>query len=241
MIIDPQKMEEGLLLSLIKPQGKRILEIGCGNGRASLILAKYADHYIAIDNDARAIEKAILQVTPELQDKIEFKVASAIRIPLLDKSMDTIFMLLSFHEIAMQEQGTALFEALRVLKDGGQIIIAEPEENPVASIQELFSLIDLFIKYFKHEVLINHSKWVIDSIAHDRNLKINRDSRYELDWKFINFDDMRNYLIADFFEIDWNDNNRQVVEKALREVVKNIDTSKPFIIPDRIEVTIITK
>ncbi|UMX48457.1 MAG: class I SAM-dependent methyltransferase [Candidatus Nealsonbacteria bacterium DGGOD1a] len=105
MIIDRQKKEEGILVNLIKPQGKRIFEIGCGEGRASLMLAKYAEHYIAIDNDINVINKAISQVTTELKDKIDFKVGSATKILLPDKSVDTVFMLLSFHEIALQKQG----------------------------------------------------------------------------------------------------------------------------------------
>ena len=36
MKIDPQNREEKILVNLIKPRGKRILEIGCGEGGGEL-------------------------------------------------------------------------------------------------------------------------------------------------------------------------------------------------------------
>lgn len=61
MMVDYQKKEEDILVGLVKPQGKRILEVGCGEGRASFMLAKYAEHYVAIDNDGNQINKRICE------------------------------------------------------------------------------------------------------------------------------------------------------------------------------------
>jgi hypothetical protein len=134
-----------------------------------------------------------------------------------------------------------LLESLRVLKDNGQIIIADPEENPTDSVQALFGSIDLSLNYFKHSTLVNHSRWVIDSIARDYSLTIENNIGYSIDWEFNDFEDMQNCMIADYQEIDWDERCQQIAKNALQKIVKNIDTSKSFVIHDRMEVAIISK
>ena len=48
-------------------------------------------------------------------------------------------------------------------------------------------------------------------------------------------------MIADYQEIDWDERCQQIAKNALQKIVKNIDTSKSFVIHDRMEVAIISK
>jgi ubiquinone/menaquinone biosynthesis C-methylase UbiE len=240
MIVDLQNREEGILVGLIKPKGKRILEIGCGEGRVSFLLAKHAENYLAIDSSVSSINKAISQITPKLKKRIDFEVAFAAKLPLPAQSVDVVFMMFSFHEISVQEQGIVLIESLRVLKSGGKIIIVDPEAVPVGSVMELDCAVHSKLKYFDHSVIVNHSKQVIKKIVNDFDLEV-ANERYDINWQFDDFGDLKNSIIADFPEINWDNGKRIIVADIIRGIIKDKEFAKPIIIPDHMEVTIISK
>jgi 2-polyprenyl-3-methyl-5-hydroxy-6-metoxy-1,4-benzoquinol methylase len=55
--------------------GRRVLEIGCGDGRVTWQYAGQAASVIAIDPDREAIASAIKQRPAELSQRIEFRVS----------------------------------------------------------------------------------------------------------------------------------------------------------------------
>jgi SAM-dependent methyltransferase len=203
-------------------------------------LAKYAKHYIGIDSDGSLIDKATSLITPDLRGKIEFKAASAIKTGLSDQEVDVVFMLCAFHEISIQEQGIALLEALRVLKPEGRIVIVDPEAAPTGSIMALCCAVHSNFKYFDHSVIVNHSKRVIEKIAKDFGLKVNY-GKYDIDWQFDDFNNLKNSIIVDFPEIEWNDEKKKTVANLIREIIKDKEFLKPIIVSDHMEVTVIGK
>jgi 2-polyprenyl-3-methyl-5-hydroxy-6-metoxy-1,4-benzoquinol methylase len=78
--VDPEQYEfDALLASAGDLTGKRVLEIGCGNGRITTHLAQFAAHVTAIDPNEERIAQAIEQMPPDLADKISYQA-----IPLAD-------------------------------------------------------------------------------------------------------------------------------------------------------------
>ncbi len=77
VILDPEG-NEGRYLDKIAGSlaGKRVLEIGCGEGRLSWDLARKADYLVAIDPDADDIAAAQAAIPLELAGKIEFQTTS---------------------------------------------------------------------------------------------------------------------------------------------------------------------
>ncbi len=57
----------------------KFLDLGCGTGRLSFILAEKGANVTSVDISAGMIEKASkkLEEMPNIKDKIEFKVSSA--------------------------------------------------------------------------------------------------------------------------------------------------------------------
>ena len=72
---DPEDTETRALHNYADFSGKRVLEIGCGDGRLTWRYADRAAHIVAIDPKAEDIEIAIEECPAELRDKIEFRVA----------------------------------------------------------------------------------------------------------------------------------------------------------------------
>ena len=78
---DPERSEVKYLGRYADVAGKRVLEIGCGDGRLTWRYADRAAHIVAIDPDAADIAAAIEDCPDDLRHKIEFR---SIRLEELD-------------------------------------------------------------------------------------------------------------------------------------------------------------
>jgi ubiquinone/menaquinone biosynthesis C-methylase UbiE len=72
---DPEGTETRALHDYADFIGKRVLEIGCGDGRLTWRYADRAASIVAIDPKSEDIEIAIEECPADLRDKIEFRVA----------------------------------------------------------------------------------------------------------------------------------------------------------------------
>jgi hypothetical protein len=57
-LFDEQKREIAVLGRLASLRGQRVLDVGCGNGRMTMLIAEIAGSVVGIDPDADAIEEA---------------------------------------------------------------------------------------------------------------------------------------------------------------------------------------
>ena len=75
VLLDPEDTETKALHDYADFSGKRVLEIGCGDGRLTWRYADRVAHAVAIDPKAEDIGIAIEDCPVEFRDKIEFRVA----------------------------------------------------------------------------------------------------------------------------------------------------------------------
>lgn len=104
---------------------KKVLDIGCGNGRLSLEVLNRtgARQLIGIDLDEKAIAKAKL-----INDKrLSFFVSDASNLSFENESFDIIFCNIAFQQFLDKEK--AIHEMNRVLRNGGEVIINFIEEK----------------------------------------------------------------------------------------------------------------
>ena len=71
--LDPEDSETKALHDLAAFAGKRVLEIGCGDGRLTWRYADRAAHIVAIDPEADDIATAIEECPDHLRERIEFR------------------------------------------------------------------------------------------------------------------------------------------------------------------------
>ena len=123
MILDPDNQYIQAINSHTPLTGATILEIGCGNGRITRDLAKYANKIVATDLNPTVLEKAKENITAK---NIEFLYA-ADGIPNSPvNSFDIIIYTLSLHHIKKNEMADNLRRSGSLLKEGGKIAIIEP-------------------------------------------------------------------------------------------------------------------
>jgi len=101
------------------------LDIGCGEGHNTRLLAERGAVVTAIDISDRFIQHA-QQLEKQEASTINYQVASAVELPFADSTFDFITGFMSFMDIAETER--TLAESYRVLKHGGfmQFSITHP-------------------------------------------------------------------------------------------------------------------
>jgi malonyl-CoA O-methyltransferase len=98
-----------------------ILEIGCGTGKNTALLAEIGQHVTALDFSPAMIEKARAKLS---NDNVTFTVADITqRWPCEDQSIDLISCNLVLEHVS--DLSFIFAQAFRVLRDGGRFFVSE--------------------------------------------------------------------------------------------------------------------
>ncbi|MEV0143820.1 MULTISPECIES: class I SAM-dependent methyltransferase [unclassified Nonomuraea] len=113
-------------------QGHRVLDVGCGTGYLTRVLAPVAGpngHVTGVDPSAPMIEHA----RKKAPGNCSYLVGEGQSLDLPDASFDVVVSSLAVHHMPSAERGNAVREMFRVLRPGGRLLIAEcrPPANPV--------------------------------------------------------------------------------------------------------------
>jgi ubiquinone/menaquinone biosynthesis C-methylase UbiE len=87
-LLDPEGAHLAALRRLGDFRGKHVVELGCGDGRLTVGIARDAAHVFAFDPAADAIERARLSLPRELSERVSYRVASGKEIELGPHSFD---------------------------------------------------------------------------------------------------------------------------------------------------------
>ncbi|HLG90569.1 MAG TPA: class I SAM-dependent methyltransferase [Candidatus Saccharimonadales bacterium] len=145
---------------------KTVLDIACGSGYGSSILARKAKKIIGVDSDKKTIAYALEKYGLK---NIEFLVGDANRIPIKDNAVD---MVVSFETIEhVSDFKKFLREMKRVLKDDGLLVISTPnqgvyiEDNPFHQHQFIYNeFMTLLKSNFRTVRPYFQSTWLYNSI-----------------------------------------------------------------------------
>jgi ubiquinone/menaquinone biosynthesis C-methylase UbiE len=116
------------IVSLLDLDGSyRVLDLGCGTGVLTRMIADRLDaaaggRAVGIDAAARMIAVARKK---RAADNCIFEAMAAESLSFEDGAFDTVVSSLFFHHVPLDLKAMALVEALRVLRPGGQLVIAD--------------------------------------------------------------------------------------------------------------------
>ncbi|HEY2980791.1 MAG TPA: class I SAM-dependent methyltransferase [Anaerolineales bacterium] len=88
--IDPEKNEVRALQQVTDWRGKRVLEVGCGDGRLTQRLARLGAHVEAIDPDAERIREARKNMPKGLRARVHYSVGNASKLKYRNGSFDLV-------------------------------------------------------------------------------------------------------------------------------------------------------
>ena len=107
--------------------GPDVLDVGCSQGIASILLAREGHRVVGIDREHEAIRAArerLDQEEAQVRERVEFRVGEGRAVGFADGSFDAVL----FGEVLEHQldPGKLLDEARRVLRPGGRIVITTP-------------------------------------------------------------------------------------------------------------------
>lgn len=116
----------------------RVLDVGCGPGILSEILAKHAASVVGIDFSKNMIEQA-----KSRRSGAEFQVANAETLPFGDGEFDVAICCYTSHHFARPH--VVYNEIRRVLKPGGRLVVLHPIQAENAAFGAIFQILgDVF-------------------------------------------------------------------------------------------------
>ncbi|MBE9529357.1 MAG: class I SAM-dependent methyltransferase [Proteobacteria bacterium] len=139
--------------------GDRVLDIACGDGFGTEIIAERDVTITGADIDKEAVEEARLRIRPK-RDNMNFDVQDVLALTYADSTFDVVLSMETIEHIPGEER--YLEEIRRVLRPGGRLVLSTPQNSFGAvpfvgihlkeySLDELKSLVS---KYFEIEHVI---------------------------------------------------------------------------------------
>jgi ubiquinone/menaquinone biosynthesis C-methylase UbiE len=87
-VVDPEGVHLAALRRVVDFRGQRVIELGCGDGRLTVPVAREATQVLAFDPDREKVECARHGLPVELAERVEFRVASGTEIEVERCSFD---------------------------------------------------------------------------------------------------------------------------------------------------------
>ena len=100
----------------VLPQGSRVLELGCGNGKTLSAMIGRSWNVTAIDFSSRAVA---MSRTNKMLQKAEVCVADVRHLPFAPEKFDAVFAIHILSHLDKTDRTRAVADAVRVLKTGG--------------------------------------------------------------------------------------------------------------------------
>ncbi|MCT6656985.1 putative RNA methyltransferase [Acinetobacter baumannii] len=117
-----QPLQQAVVHLLKQLKAKTVLDIGCGEGYYTSAMQQVVEQCIGVDIAKNAVQRAA-----KLNDKVTWVVGTGATLPVIDQSMDVCTSL--FSPIPQTE-------ILRVLKDGGYLIVVTPATDHLYAMRE---------------------------------------------------------------------------------------------------------
>jgi len=112
-----------VMVETLKPEGKRILDVGCGDGSLVRLMAKSGARVLGVECSPRQLAKARAAETVAGAEIVE---GVGQDLPAEDACFDAVVFFNSLHHVPPEFMAQALSEAARVLKPGGLLYASEP-------------------------------------------------------------------------------------------------------------------
>lgn len=122
-------LTELLHVDTIYPAGSSVLEVGCGVGAQTVILAKHSPEarFTSIDNSQTSLQTAASLITQENISNVAFQMADIFALPFPAETFDHVFVCFVLEHL--KDPIAALSCVQSVLKNGGTITVIEGDHG----------------------------------------------------------------------------------------------------------------
>ena len=169
-----------LLEKFSKLPGVRILEVACGTGTLSRLLAREGFDVLALDKSYSMIRQAYNKIHDSCIDRVTAIHGDASRMPFYSESFDAVIMQLGLHEMENKSRVDSGREIIRVAKKNAVFIIFDFAPTNKLSFSKFILTIIEFIAGMEH--FRNGRRFIKDggllSFLENLNLEIVKTHRF---------------------------------------------------------------
>ncbi len=90
LVVDPDGVEIATIRELVDLGGRRVLDVGCGDGRLSFVVARHGATVFGLDPDEDSVAVARDETPRELRRRVRFEAAHAAEIELPKGEFDLV-------------------------------------------------------------------------------------------------------------------------------------------------------
>ncbi len=130
-------------LALRLVPGITVADLGAGEGLISQLLAHRAERVWCIDNSPKMVEVGTELAKKNRLANLAYRLGDIEQVPLPDRSVDVAILSQALHHASHPQ--TAVNEAFRILKPGGQILVLDLKEHGFEKARELYG--DLWLGF----------------------------------------------------------------------------------------------
>ena len=120
-----------------------VADLGAGEGLVSQLIAHRAERVWCIDTSPRMVEVGTELAKKNGLAKLTYKLGDIESVPLPDRSVDLAILSQALHHASHPQ--TAVNEACRILKSGGQLLVLDLKEHAFEKAHELYG--DLWLGF----------------------------------------------------------------------------------------------
>ena len=120
-----------------------VADLGAGEGLISQLIAHRAERVWCIDNSVKMVEVGTELAKKNGLGNLVYKLGDIEQVPLADKSVDLAILSQALHHASHPQ--TAVDEAFRILKPGGQLLVLDLKEHAFEKARELYG--DLWLGF----------------------------------------------------------------------------------------------
>jgi ArsR family transcriptional regulator len=114
-----------------------VADLGAGEGLISQLLARRVEKVWCIDNSPRMVEVGSELAAKNGLANLTYKLGDIEQVPLPDKSVDLAILSQALHHA--QHPQSAVNEAFRILRPGGQLLVLDLKEHDFEKAHELYA------------------------------------------------------------------------------------------------------
>lgn len=123
-------------LKMLGEGRKRILDVGCGTGKASLFFARLGHQVCCVDLSTGMLRETMNQKSDD--HDLNMTLANMKRLPFVSNSFDGLWTMAAVVHLPRQDRKTALSEFFRVLKPDGVLGLSAQNRLHPKHIQRIF-------------------------------------------------------------------------------------------------------
>ncbi len=120
-----------------------VADLGAGEGLVSQLLARRAEKVWCIDNSPKMVEVGTELAKKNGLANLAYKLGDIEQVPLPDKSVDLAILSQALHHASHPQ--TAVNEAFRILRPGGQLLVLDLKEHDFEKAREAYG--DLWLGF----------------------------------------------------------------------------------------------